>query len=79
MADYAELALRAGAQIIGGCCGTNAKHLLAMRNRLEAQVQGGRPTLNEIERTLGAFTFKDKVEHSHVAAASETAQAELSS
>ncbi len=62
MADYAELALRAGAQIIGGCCGTNAKHLLAMRNRLEAQVQGGRPTLNEIERTLGAFTFKDKVE-----------------
>ena len=62
MADYAELAMRAGAQIIGGCCGTTAKHLLAMRNRLETQMQGERPTLNEIEKTLGAFTFKDKVE-----------------
>ena len=62
MAKYAELALRAGAQIIGGCCGTSAKHLVAMRNRLETHVQGERPTLNEIEKTLGGFTYKDKVE-----------------
>ena len=62
MAEYAELAFRAGAQIIGGCCGTTAKHLMAMRSRLEAQVQGGRPTLEEIEKTLGAFTYKDNAE-----------------
>lgn len=35
MADYARFACDAGARIIGGCCGTTAKHLHAMRDALE--------------------------------------------
>ena len=62
MADYAELALRAGAQIIGGCCGTAAEHLVAMRNRLETLGPGGRPTLVEIKDALGAFSYKEASE-----------------
>lgn len=62
MADYAELALRAGAQIIGGCCGTSANHLAAMRNRLESLSPGEPPTLAEITNALGAFSYKDTAE-----------------
>ena len=35
MADYALAALRAGARIIGGCCGTTAEHIKAMRSALD--------------------------------------------
>ena len=35
MADYAIAAYRAGAQIIGGCCGTTASHIAAMREALD--------------------------------------------
>ena len=35
MADYALAALRAGARIIGGCCGTTAAHIKAMRGALD--------------------------------------------
>ena len=35
MSSYAQLARDAGARIIGGCCGTTAKHLRAMRDALE--------------------------------------------
>jgi 5-methyltetrahydrofolate--homocysteine methyltransferase len=37
--DYADMvvAMRdAGARVVGGCCGTNAAHLLAIRGRLES-------------------------------------------
>jgi 5-methyltetrahydrofolate--homocysteine methyltransferase len=40
MACYAQLARDAGARIIGGCCGTTAKHLYAMHQAL----QNYRPT-----------------------------------
>jgi len=53
MAEYARMALDAGARIIGGCCGTTAEHLRAMRQALEAHVRRPRPSIAEIEARLG--------------------------
>jgi len=53
MADYARLALDAGARIIGGCCGTTPEHLKAMRAALETHVKGERPGIADIEARLG--------------------------
>ncbi len=57
MADYAELAFRAGARIIGGCCGTAAEHLAAMRRRLESAPTGPAPDEEEITARLGPFSY----------------------
>ena len=56
MADYAVLARDAGATIIGGCCGTMPEHISKMREALETRPQNGRPTLDQITNTLGAFS-----------------------
>ncbi|WP_421704492.1 betaine--homocysteine S-methyltransferase [Aliiroseovarius sp.] len=57
MADYAVLARDCGAKIIGGCCGTTAEHLAAMREALETRpVADSRPTLEEIAEKLGGFS-----------------------
>lgn len=56
MADYARLARDAGARLIGGCCGTQTEHLVAMRAALEAHEPGARPSLAEIVARTGAFT-----------------------
>ncbi len=56
MADYAELALRAGAGVIGGCCGTGPEHLQKMRARLEAAPAGPPPEPEEIIARLGRFS-----------------------
>ena len=53
MAMYARMALDAGARIIGGCCGTSAKHLRAMRDALESHTPGPAPTLEAINSALG--------------------------
>ena len=53
MAMYARMALDAGARIIGGCCGTSAKHLRAMREALDAHTRGAAPTLEAINSALG--------------------------
>ena len=53
MADYARIALDAGAKIIGGCCGTSPEHLASMRKALEGHHKGARPTLELIETKLG--------------------------
>jgi methionine synthase I (cobalamin-dependent) len=53
MADYARIALDAGAKIIGGCCGTSPEHLAAMRKSLESYTKGERPTVEVIEQRLG--------------------------
>jgi len=53
MANYARMALDAGARIIGGCCGTSAKHLRAMRDALDAHTKSTSPTLEAIVSTLG--------------------------
>ncbi|WP_340110261.1 betaine--homocysteine S-methyltransferase [Pikeienuella sp. HZG-20] len=60
MADYALLARDAGARIIGGCCGTKPEHLVAMRRALETTSPSGRrPSLEEVETRLGAFSSAD--------------------
>ncbi|MEM0976674.1 MAG: betaine--homocysteine S-methyltransferase [Pseudomonadota bacterium] len=56
MADYAELAARAGASIIGGCCGTTPAHLKLMREALETRALSEPPTLDEIAERLGGFS-----------------------
>ena len=56
MADYAVLARDCGATIIGGCCGTTAEHLAAMRAALETRPRGDRPTLDQIAERLGGFS-----------------------
>lgn len=53
MADYARIALDAGAKIIGGCCGTSPEHLAAMRKSLETYSGGARPSIALIEEKLG--------------------------
>jgi 5-methyltetrahydrofolate--homocysteine methyltransferase len=53
MADYARLAIAAGAKIIGGCCGTSPDHLAAMRSAIDAYVARERPTMEEIIDTIG--------------------------
>lgn len=56
MAEYAVLARDAGATIIGGCCGTMAEHLSAMRAALESRERGPRPTLEQVAEALGGFS-----------------------
>jgi 5-methyltetrahydrofolate--homocysteine methyltransferase len=53
MAIYADLAIDAGARIIGGCCGTKPSHLAAMRRALDAHRPGERPDLARIVAALG--------------------------
>jgi 5-methyltetrahydrofolate--homocysteine methyltransferase len=53
MADYARIALDAGAKIIGGCCGTSPEHLASMRKSLETYTKGTRPSIELIEQRLG--------------------------
>ncbi len=53
MADYARIAVDAGARIIGGCCGTSPEHLASMRKALENHTKGARPTIELVEEKLG--------------------------
>lgn len=53
MADYARLAIDAGARIVGGCCGTTADHLRAMRAAIDAHAPGTRPDRAAIEARVG--------------------------
>jgi homocysteine S-methyltransferase len=53
MASFARKAIRAGAQIVGGCCGTTPNHIRAMRSAMRAidaqtrvQTTGAAPALN---------------------------------
>lgn len=59
MADYARLAVDSGARLIGGCCGTQPEHLVAMRAALETHAKGDRPSLEEIATRVGAFSSED--------------------
>ncbi len=53
MARYVELAMDAGARIIGGCCGTSPQHIAVMRQAMDAHTPTERPTLELIQRDLG--------------------------
>jgi 5-methyltetrahydrofolate--homocysteine methyltransferase len=56
MADYARLAIDAGARIIGGCCGTTPEHLAAMRAAIDSHVRRDRPTIETIVDQIGPLT-----------------------
>lgn len=58
MADYARLAVDAGARIVGGCCGTSFTHLAAMRQALDAHVKADRPHVEAIEARIGPLRNK---------------------
>lgn len=53
MADYARLAVDAGARIVGGCCGTSFDHLRAMRAAIDTHARGPRPSLETIVERIG--------------------------
>jgi 5-methyltetrahydrofolate--homocysteine methyltransferase len=73
MADYARIALDAGAKIIGGCCGTSPEHLASMRKSLETYTKGARPSLELIETKLGPVS---ELATGHDAAAAGAARRE---
>lgn len=58
MADYARLAIDAGAKIIGGCCGTSCDHIKAMRMAIDGHTPEHRPTHETIVSRLGPFRNK---------------------
>lgn len=58
MAEYAHLAIDAGAKIIGGCCGTSCEHLAAIRKAVDSHTPGPRPTLEMIVEKIGPFRNK---------------------
>lgn len=58
MAEYARLAIDAGATVIGGCCGTTCDHLRAMRKALDEHRRGARPTLGDIVARVGPLRNK---------------------
>ncbi|MEO7369531.1 MAG: betaine--homocysteine S-methyltransferase [Ilumatobacteraceae bacterium] len=51
MAKYTQLAVKAGARIVGGCCGTSPLHLAAMRRSLDELT--ARPTVHDIIEAVG--------------------------
>lgn len=53
MAEYARMAVDAGARIVGGCCGTTAAHLAAMREAIDRHAPRPRPDRALIEERIG--------------------------
>ena len=64
MARYATMAMDAGADIIGGCCGTSPEHVAAMRQALDGHTKGATPTVEEIESVLGDVSKGGKAQFS---------------
>ncbi len=52
MPDYVELALRAGARLIGACCGSGPRHIAAIREAVDCRRSPRRVTREEITRRL---------------------------
>jgi len=63
MADYVRLCVDAGADIIGGCCGTTPGHVQAMRLALDSHVRQASPDPAAIERRLGAVSAGAKAQY----------------
>jgi 5-methyltetrahydrofolate--homocysteine methyltransferase len=51
MGKYAQLAVKAGARVVGGCCGTSPVHLAAMRKSLDELI--AKPTIDDIIDAIG--------------------------
>ncbi|MCO6185783.1 betaine--homocysteine S-methyltransferase [Rhizobium sp. L1K21] len=58
MAEYAHLAIDAGAKIIGGCCGTSCDHLKSIRAAIDSHTPGPRPTVDDVVTRLGPLRNK---------------------
>ncbi|WP_136656435.1 betaine--homocysteine S-methyltransferase [Nitratireductor sp. XY-223] len=58
MAEYARLAIDAGATIIGGCCGTSCDHLRAMRAAIDTHERAKKPSLEDIVEKIGPLRNK---------------------
>jgi len=56
MAAYACMARDAGARVIGGCCGTTARHIKAMVEALSTRPRSASPSYADIEKRLGPVT-----------------------
>jgi homocysteine S-methyltransferase len=65
--DYALAFRRAGAQIIGGCCGTTPKHIQAMRNTLETTLPGDEVSLPALRDSAEPLTSPAEREKTHLA------------
>ena len=72
MADYTRLAVDAGARIIGGCCGTSADHLRAMRATLDSHEKGERPSLDDVVSRIGPLVSPPNKEADAARAAAES-------
>lgn len=53
MHDYVELATRAGARVIGACCGSDPRHIAAIRQAVDCHRGATGVSPEEIERRLG--------------------------
>lgn len=54
MESFVDLAVRAGARIIGTCCGSTPDHIQGVRNAVDRHRGGDRPDRTEIETVLAA-------------------------
>ena len=73
MAEYALIARDLGANIIGGCCGTSAEHVRAMRIALDTTPKVDPPTAEDIANRLGV-AWKDLPDASSSDASKERAR-----
>ncbi len=62
MAKYASLCINAGANIIGGCCGTSPEHVKSMRDAIDAHTVSDAPELADIEAALGEVSVGAKAQ-----------------
>lgn len=64
-ADYARAFVEAGACLIGGCCGTNAAHIAAMRQALDTPVPNtiAIPQVDIVERPRRGTAVADETTH----------------
>lgn len=62
MAQYAGLSIDAGANIIGGCCGTTPEHVKAMRGAIDTHTKNTAPDLAQIESILGEVSVGAKAQ-----------------
>ena len=53
MTAYAELALDAGARIIGACCGSTPEHIAQIRSVVDAYEPSGSFDADQVEARLG--------------------------
>lgn len=56
MAEYARMAIDAGARVVGGCCGTSVGHLKAMREALDSHSKREKPSLADVVSRLGEIS-----------------------